>query len=162
MFLQQFTWQQFLVASAVLSIVWYAGVIFLYYRQELNAFLNPKPSKAHSEPPPAEPETDDLIGETLLPEGITESGMEEVGFANQSDRCQQLGATPDLLEDLKEMFYVAERKEATWDEFLEMMEPFRERLRAAISESNRSAFLSFFDQYSPYELSEKDLQEILN
>lgn len=164
MFLQQFTWQQFLIASAVLSTMWYVGVIFLYYRQELKSFLQQKPVKSGSGAsiPAAESDTDDLMGNTRLPEGVIESVTGEVTFVKETDRYQQLGATPDLLEDLKEAFYVAERKEATWDEFFELMEPFRERLRAIVTESNRNALLSFFDQYSPYELSDEDLEKILN
>ncbi|XHR95550.1 hypothetical protein ACFJIV_02255 [Mucilaginibacter sp. UC70_90] len=90
--LKHFTWQQFLVAALVLSIIWYAIVILLFYRQRIQDYLNGK----HQSNIPPEPlghawddefedeplsNDDDLMGKPALPEGMTRLSMAQFGFA---------------------------------------------------------------------------------
>lgn len=98
--LQQFTWQQFLVATLVLTLVWYVGVILLFYRKELNAFLSgkrqerqpPEPLPHHWEKDfdQAEEEIEEaLLGKPQLPEGMTTVSMGGFGFVQDEDAKEQ-------------------------------------------------------------------------
>lgn len=90
--LKHFTWQQFLVAALVFSIIWYVVVIMVFYRRKIQDYLNGKePSSSPPEPLghvwdeefEDEPLTndDDLMGKSTLPEGMTKLSMAQFGFA---------------------------------------------------------------------------------
>lgn len=92
MVLQHFTWQQFLVAATILTAIWYAVIILVFYRQRIQDLLQGK--KSDNEPPQPlghawdedfedepENEPDDLIGKTAMPEGMTKVSMSMFGFA---------------------------------------------------------------------------------
>ena len=49
--LKHFTWQQFLVAALVLSIIWYTVIILLFYRHRVQDYLSGK-SKDSNPPEP--------------------------------------------------------------------------------------------------------------
>ncbi|WP_419699064.1 hypothetical protein [Mucilaginibacter sp. NFX135] len=90
--LKHFTWQQFLIAALVLSIIWYLALILVFYRKKIQDYL--KGGYPKSTPP--EPlihdwdeefeddplsNEDDLIGKPVLPEGMTRVSMAQFGFA---------------------------------------------------------------------------------
>lgn len=89
--LQHFTWQQFLVAALILSLIWYGAVILVFFRKQLQEILNGKRKPAGPpEPLPHaweedyedEPVNDDeLMGKPALPEGMTRLSMAQFGFA---------------------------------------------------------------------------------
>jgi hypothetical protein len=96
MLLQDFTWQQFLVAATILTAVWYVVIVLMFYRQKLQDLLNGKrqlnavPERLnHSWEDDYEEEleaaADDLIGETALPEGMSKVSMSMFGFAPRVD-----------------------------------------------------------------------------
>jgi hypothetical protein len=92
MVLQHFTWQQFLVAATILTAIWYAVIILIFYRQQIQDLLHGK--KKDNDPPEPlghawdedfedepEDEPDDLIGKSAMPEGMTKVSMSMFGFA---------------------------------------------------------------------------------
>lgn len=90
--LHQFTWQQFLVAALILSLIWYGAIILLFYRKRILEILSGKsrptsPSEplthAWNEDFEDEPLTDEenLMGKPALPEGMTRLSMAQFGFA---------------------------------------------------------------------------------
>lgn len=90
--LHQFTWQQFLVAALILSLIWYGAVILLFYRKRIQEIL----SGIHKPENQAEPlahawdegfeeeplgEEENLMGKSALPEGMARLSMGQFGFA---------------------------------------------------------------------------------
>lgn len=133
--LEQFTWQQFLLAALVLTLLWYAVVILLYYRSDISKFGHKKKGteperlqREWEEEFDEEPEDDGLIGSVREPDGVTTSGMEELRFAprtedrNDADahRDTQLGAVPDVLEELKKIFSILENEGGTKEDFISL------------------------------------------
>lgn len=100
--LQHFTWQQFLVAALILSLLWYAGVILIFYRQKFKDLLNGKTRSVNPEPlrhawdddydelPLDEPE-DDLLAKQELPAGMSKLSMAQFGFAPAIDEDETGG-----------------------------------------------------------------------
>lgn len=90
--LHQFTWQQFLAAAMILSLIWYGAVILLFYREQIQELLNGKnKTKQQTEPlahawdedfeeEPAD-DQDGLIGKSTLPNGMSKVSMNMFGFA---------------------------------------------------------------------------------
>lgn len=131
--LEQFTWQQFLLAALVLILLWYAGIILLYYRSDISKFKpkrrqENKRYEREKEELKEEPEEDNLIGSIREPDGVTTSGMEELRFAPRAEdrndpdshRDTQIGAVPDVLEELKKIFSILEKEGGTKEDFISL------------------------------------------
>ncbi len=92
MLLKHFTWQHFLVAATILTAVWYAVIILVFYRKRLQDILSGEQRPAISPGPLKHSweedyeylsaDTDDeLIGKAVLPDGMTKVSMDMFGFA---------------------------------------------------------------------------------
>lgn len=84
--LNQFTWQQFLIAALIFSLLWLLIVLVLFYRKELFAFISKKPKDeveplTHAWQNDYEPAPDEgLLGKSALPEGVYIVEQDEFGF----------------------------------------------------------------------------------
>ncbi|MEJ2901667.1 hypothetical protein WAE58_04500 [Pedobacter panaciterrae] len=107
--LQQFSWQQFLVAIGALALLWYVVVILLFYRRELRDFLSggwrissredrliasgqvtalphrwqKGVADISGSATPAKSgliQEDDLMGKSRLPDGMSTVSMDQVSF----------------------------------------------------------------------------------
>ena len=121
MMLHEFTWRHFLVAAAVLTLVWY-GLLFLLRRRKGKAVPPDRfagnTSAGNLQPLPHQWETDvdvladgGLLGAPQEPEGLCRVGIDEVGFAPRqmvrqaTDKGRFLsGTVADFLEELKPVF----------------------------------------------------------
>jgi hypothetical protein len=113
--LQQFSWQSFLIAALILSLIWYAGVLTLFYKKEITGFTSltkPEPAQPLSHhwetkvdrlaPDLLQP---DLMGKSRSAEGVQNVRVGDFGFAGDEDnRYAQIGLVADVLEDLKDLF----------------------------------------------------------
>ncbi|WP_139235744.1 hypothetical protein [Mucilaginibacter polytrichastri] len=87
---QSFTWQQFLVAALVFSLVWLLIVALVFYRKELFALLSgssPDEAKRSVEPLKHAWQEDfegsgddDLMGRQALPDGVSIVSQDDFGF----------------------------------------------------------------------------------
>lgn len=129
--LEQFTWQQFLLAALILTLLWYAGVLLIYFRGKIPKFgdnekrSTPTPREKEYTEQPEETENDLLIGRTREPEGVTSVAMEELRFAPRQEdpdahRDTQIGAVPDVLEELKKIFSILENEGGTKEDFISL------------------------------------------
>jgi hypothetical protein len=197
MLLQHFTWQQFLVAATILTAVWYVAVILILYRQKLQDLLNGKrqPNAAHERLKHAweddyeeepEAETDDLIGETALPEGMSKVSMSMFGFAprvnepeadahfeaaNQepgnepqatsddedAGRERQQQLVPDAMEELKSIFYILERDNGGKDHFLSLFELVKNKYAALRDTPSARALNEFIRENALFPISDEEL-----
>jgi cytoskeletal protein RodZ len=80
--LQQFSWTSFLISYAVLSAIWYIGLLLTVYRKAAMAFFSVSISTAKTvspaAPEPSENQTDaapqEIMGKSKMPEGLEVSG----------------------------------------------------------------------------------------
>ena len=171
--LQQFTWQQFLVASMVLSLIWYAAVILIFYQTELIKFLNRKPSIPPTEKLPhrwdkkvdvledEKNEVDDLMGKAKLPEGMSSVGMGSFGFVpSDDDKEEQLGLIPDLLQEIKEIFGIIEKEDGTKNNFFNLMEIVRVKFPQVGSHPKIPYINKFISEHAPFHLSQDELENL--
>ncbi|OYD46366.1 hypothetical protein CHU00_06660 [Sphingobacterium cellulitidis] len=129
--LAQFTWQDFLIAALILSLLWYVGIMLIYFRGKIPKFGNQQKRSAPTpgeRKPEEEPEDGELIGRTREPDGVSSVGMEELRFAPRSEpdddpddyRDTQLGDVPDVLEELKRIFSILENEGGTKEDFISL------------------------------------------
>lgn len=112
--LQQFSWQQFLIALGALALLWYVVVILVFYRREFGSFISGGwrtggegsrllgAGAAAALPhrwqkgvqdlsgvaAPVQPglnQDDELMGKSRLPEGMSSVSMEQLSFFSGED-----------------------------------------------------------------------------
>jgi hypothetical protein len=110
--LHHFTWHQFLIGAFILTVAWYAGVVFLFFRKEWNQLLNggkvsttpalrPEPLGHAWDADYAPADTaleDSLMGKAAEPEGLQTLGMHEFSFAPRKVEVVSVAA-PANVED---------------------------------------------------------------
>ena len=171
--LAQFTWQEFLVAVLVFTLLWYAAVILLFYRKELNGFLNGK-LELKTEPLPhrwengvetlekqSEDLPDELLGKLKAPEGTSSVSMGKIGFANDDEaKSQQIGLVPDVLQELKAVFAILEKEDGSKKDFFNLMEVVKEKYKQIGSNPNVGRINEFIIGHAPFHLSTEELENL--
>lgn len=172
--LQQFTWQQFLTAALILSLLWYAGVILICYRKELSGFFSPK-----SKPAPLEklkPEWEEelyeeetevnLMGKQAAQEGVSSASMEDLRFIPtreeiaDNDKDAQLGLVSDVLEELKSIFHILEKENGGTEEFISLFALVKAKYPKIRESRNLEAITAYIREHLPFELNEEDLRKL--
>lgn len=174
--LQQFTWQQFLVATAVLTMLWYLGVILIFYRREVLHLFGKSKAKPINEFKTNEPlphrwesgverlneeAEEGLIGGTKLPEGMDMVGTEDIGFAPRADgKEQQIGLVPDVLQEIREVFSFLASRDGSKKDFYGLMETVRDKYPKIGSNPNIGRINDFIIANAPFHLSEEELENL--
>lgn len=169
--LAQFTWQEFWLAILLLTLLWYSGVILLYYRKELNLFfnkdLNPKGPLPHRwadrvEEPHQKPEDNiGLLGASKSAEGTSTVSMGQVSFGqDENAKSEQLGLIPDVLQELKEIFLILEKDDGNKQDFFNMMEMVRAKYGHINSNPRIVQINQFIAEHAPFHLSNEELENL--
>lgn len=176
--LQQFTWQQFLIAALLLSLIWYAVLILLFYRKKLNDGLKKRlpggPRSQSSYNPRAddedhartEPEANDLIGKTAQPEGVTEVEMNMFSFApkedidQDQDRDARLGLIPDVLEEIKTISSILETEGGSKEDFISLFKLINSKYPGIKDSKYRQSLDEHIRQSLPFEISQEELDKL--
>ncbi|MFC3559502.1 hypothetical protein [Pedobacter jamesrossensis] len=174
--LEQFTWQQFLVAAFVLSLVWYLAIFLLYYRQKASGFFLQKPKekppeKLHKEweaeledePEPEEEEPGTLMGRSVEPEGVSMVAMDGVHFAERSPdahKDDQLGLVPDVLEELKVAFRDLENKDGGKTDFFPLIQQIKEKYPKIEASDNLEDINRYIRDNAPFLLTDEELEDL--
>lgn len=193
--LKHFTWQQFLVAALVLSIIWYTVIILLFYRHRVQDYLSGK-NKDSTPPEPLrhawdeefedEPLDDenDLMGKSVLPEGMTRLSMAQFGFAprisekaaeqeageswdtatEQEDadevRERQQSVVPDVLEELKSIFHILETQQGTKQDFISLFGLVSTKYRNIKGTANQQALSDYIRENVLFPISDEELDNL--
>jgi len=180
--LQQFTWQQFLVAALVLSVIWYVLVILIFYRNEFfklfgggkvinaNRFksTDPLPHRWEKGVDKIEDagfaEKENLMGISKLPEGMTSVGSDEFSFGGSEQqvdaKMEQVGLVADVLQELKGVFASLAANDGDKLDFMEMMERVREKFPKIASSPSIGRINAYVSENAPFYLSKSELENL--
>ncbi len=162
------TWQQFFVATLLLTLVWYAGVILIYYRKELKAFLKgSKTSKPVSEALPhrwdedtlTEESEDNLMGKPALPDGMSIGTLDQISFA-ENQKESQLGEVPDLLDELKNVFSILEKEDGNKSDFFSLMKLVTAKYPKIKANPNFERINAYIRKHASFLLSDEELDNL--
>ncbi len=168
---QQFTWQHFLIAAVVFTVIWYAGVILIFYRKELKAFFVGRTKTGEKkEPLPhrwekgvekmENPQEESLLGKTKMPEGISIVGTAEFGFTGPARTGDQVGLVPDLLEDIKKVFQLLVKQDGNKKDFFNLMAEIGRDYPQMGSHPSIGHINGFIAEHAPFHLSKEELENI--
>ncbi|GGC33416.1 hypothetical protein GCM10011386_26880 [Parapedobacter defluvii] len=162
--LQQFTWQQFLTTAAILSAAWYAAVLFLYFRTEIQGLLSgSRPQRPDTEPsPPVTDDGDDSpMGRPAEPEGVESVGPDELSFAPAREpdgaaRTRRLGVVSDVMHELKNMVMLLRQENGTKEEFHALFGHIKQTYPTIRESGQLAALTSYLEDYLPFALTEEE------
>jgi len=169
--LAQFTWQEFWLAMLLLSLIWYSGIVLMYYRKEFNLFFskgsNSKEPLPHrwadqvEEPHQKPEENEGLLGVSKPSEGTSTVSIGQVTFGhNENAKSEQLGLIPDVLQELKEIFSVLEKEDGNKQDFFNMMEMVRAKYGQIGSNPRIVQINQFIAEHAPFHLSKGELENL--
>jgi hypothetical protein len=187
--LKHFTWQQFLVAALVLSIIWCVVIILLLYRHRIKDLLNGKNEESKPQEPlghawdeefEEEPLSDenDPMGKSKLPEGKSNLSMAQFGFAprvseaqeNREDgfengytdegRQRQQSVVPDVLEELKSIFHILETQQGTKQDFISLFDLVSAKYSDIKGTANERALNAYIRENVLFPISDKELEQL--
>jgi hypothetical protein len=178
--LQQFTWGQFLLASFVLSFLWYCFVLLVFYRREMFAFLGSESSSeslphrwekgvesleesAAADPDLGEREdlAENLMGKSVMPEGMAVMGMGQLAFAGELDgRYSQVGLVADVIQELKLIFAALENEAGSKLDFFRLLEKVKEDYGKIGAHPNVASINAFIADHVPFHLTADELENL--
>lgn len=154
MLFQNFSWQDFLLVAALLSMLWY-GLVWLF-------FFRKKPCVAGSASPYDGQERLDLVeegllGKPVLAEGESVVSSNEFGFSG-ADQVEQLGVVADVQEQIKVSCRELESSLAKKEEFLSVLTEVLVSYDVPISA--RLALEDFIREHLPFFISQEELDSL--
>ena len=168
--LQQFTWQQFLIAALILSLVWYIAIIFVFYRKALGNFLRGKPNGeasierlAHAwEKDFEEADSEDLMGKQVTPEGVHTASMSDFSFAPKEDsgKEQQVGLMADVLQELKSIFNILQNEDGNKADFFSLLKLTKAKYPKIGSNPNIHYVNEYIRDHVPFLLTKEELEDL--
>lgn len=165
--LHEVTWQQFLVAAAILSFIWYAALIGLCYRREMQRWFS-RPARRTHHPAAGkvremkkEAASEEVMGRPRLPEGLSVEETGGFGFADRpGDQSKRLGVVPDVMTELKQLFEVLKRERGTKADFFELFGLIKEKYPQVRQSDQLAALTSYMEDFVPFRLSEEELKHL--
>ena len=174
--LHQFTWQQFVIAAVIFLLIWYLGV-FIYCRRKSSGKFSDSIGANHPEKLRREWEADfdddsesddDLIGRPVLPEGVSEVSMHMLGFApkmdadraSEDERYIQLGAMPDVIEELKRIFNILERENGSKEDFISLFALTKSKYPQLADSANLNSLKPYLTENLAFELTDEDFKRL--
>jgi hypothetical protein len=170
--LEQFTWQQFLIAALILSLVWYIAVVLLYYRRDISKFTSDRSQKQPErlqheweEELEDEPEEKTLMGRAREPEGVSSVPMDALRFAPKEEdpdeyRDTELGIVPDVLEELKSIFHILQTEGGTKEDFISLFALISSKYPRIKGTPNQQALNEHIRENVLFPISDKELDRL--
>lgn len=180
--LQGFSWQQFLLAALVLTLLWYVVVLLVFYRGFLLGLFSgggsavqglPKVRMVNEFRKGGAPdytagaavgrlEEEGLMGAAKLPKGMSLVGAADFSFVGDDglDREAQVGLVPDVLEELKGIFSWLAANDGNKRDFLERMRVLVEDYPKLSSHPGIGRLKVYVAEHVPFHLSAEELEEL--
>ena len=176
--LQQFTWQQFLVATLVLTLIWYAGLLVVFYKTGFFGLVGRKTKnvgggegehlphrweKGVEEVDGLDAGQADLMGASRLPEGMSMLTSDAFGFSGgdaADGKMEQLGLVPDVIQEVKAVFAKLSENDGSKRDFLEMMREVRDMFPGVGASPSIGRINSFIAGHAPFHLSAEELEDL--
>jgi len=176
--LQHFTWAQFLIASAVFSLLWYATILLTAYRKEFLLFFAGKridnfPPSNREVPVKEDLSTDSqtsMMGASKLPEGLEVVEMGTLSFAgnngcehiDEREESDKIGLVPDVLQELKEVFEVLAAEDGNKKDFIDLAKMISDKYGRIGSNPNISDINTFIREHAPFAISPEEIENLWN
>jgi len=182
MMFQEFTWQEFLVAAVVLSVIWVLGVWLIYWRPLSPGRLNGGVGNGVHDGEDALPHSwedevdelngayaldDGLMGKPALEHGVSVMDADEFSFAPVEDRDARelgeldlLGDISDAQEEIKSICRILEKEDGSKGDFFALFEVVKVKYPKLSGSALLPELNDFVREQVPFFLSDEELDSL--
>lgn len=166
--LKAFSWQDFLLAATILSLVWWLGIYLrCFWKKGGRAGSGAGSTLPHS----WENEVDNLevglMGKPVLEHGVSVVEAEDFSFggaemedAGDSAKLEQLGDLADVQQEIREVCRVLAAEDGTKEDFFMLFEMLKGKYPGVASSPSLDALNGFIREQVPFALSEQELEDL--
>ena len=167
--LKAFSWPDFLLASIILSLLWWAVIWLIYFRRKGSDAAEPLDHNwEHLE----EDFESELMGKPVLDAGVkvveaddfsfgVDAGSEvldEAADPESADQVERLGDLADAQEEIREVCKLLAAEDGTKDDFFVLFEMVRNKYPKLAFSASLPALNGFIREHVPFALSEEELE----
>ncbi|SMD01368.1 hypothetical protein [Pedobacter nyackensis] len=160
--LKAFSWQDFLLAATILTLIWYLLVWILFYRKSEPLSPIPLPHAWEEEFDQLD-EQDNLMGKPAMEHGVSIVQAEDFSFAERELRDEypdQLEDPPELREEIKTICKIIASEDGTKEDFFSLFEMLKDKYPEIASSSALADLNEFISEHVPFQLSDQELENI--
>ncbi|MNJ87491.1 hypothetical protein D3C87_50110 [compost metagenome] len=171
MSLQEFTWQQFLVAAMVFSALWVLGVWLFYWRPLSGGGEKAGDALPHSWQDDVDEFSavdDGLMGKPALDHGVSVLDADEFSFMPLEERGEGLepeepdllGELADVQDEIKGICQILEKEDGSKEDFLALFEVVRLKYPKLSGSDLLGELNDFISEQVPFYLSDQELDSL--
>ncbi|WP_461791651.1 hypothetical protein [Pedobacter sp.] len=153
MLFQNFSWQDFLLAAALLSVLWYVLLWLFLFRGRPSVLGAPANGGARGADV-FDGIEENLLGRPVMAEGEKVVGADDFGFAG-ADQLEQLGVVADVQEQLRVTCRELESRLAAKEEFLSVISSVLKCYPVPLS--SRLPLEEFIREHLPFFVTEDEM-----
>ncbi|WP_029275671.1 hypothetical protein [Pedobacter borealis] len=162
--LKAFSWPDFLLASIILSLFWWAVIWLIYFRRKGLASAEPLD---HNWDHLEEEFESELMGKPVLDTGVKVVEADDFSFGvdvgadrDSADQVERLGDLADVQAEIREVCKVLAAEDGTKDDFFVLFEMVRNKYPKLGLSASLPALNGFIREHVPFALSEEELEGI--
>lgn len=160
--LKALSWQDFLLAATILTLIWYLLVWILFYRKSGALSSTPLPHAWDQEFDQLEEEAN-LMGKPAMEHGVSIIQAEDFSFTEKELRDEdldQLEDVPELQEEIKTICKIITSEDGTKEDFFSLFEMLKDKYPNIASGSAQSSLNEFIAEHIPFKLSDQELESL--
>jgi len=166
--LKAFSWPDFLLASIILSLLWWAVIWLIYFRRKGSGSEPLDHNWEHLE----EEFESELMGKPVLDIGVKVVEADDFSFGvdvgaealdedadrDSAEQVERLGDLADVQEEIREVCKVLAAEDGTKDDFFVLFEMVRNKYPKLALSASLPALNGFIREHVPFALSEEELE----
>ncbi|MDO3641524.1 hypothetical protein [Mucilaginibacter sp. L3T2-6] len=172
--LHQITWQQFLLFTAIVLLLYYAILWLIFYRGKTSGLFPGRPSAKLWPEPGVDLEDEDLLGGAAEEYGVSTVNSSDLFFGPsryfEEDRYEEThpfpddetlyGLIPDVLEEIKSVIHTIRMEDGTAEDFKSLFKLVSSKYPQLKVSRHLDAVNSWILENVPFELSEEELYRL--
>lgn len=167
--LKAFSWQDFLLAATILSLLWWLGIYLCFFWKKGGGIAGS--GAASALPHSWENQVDDLdnglMGKPVLEHGVSVVEAEDFSFggsemedAGDSAKLEQLGDLADVQQEIKEVCRILAAEDGTKEDFFVLFEMVKGKYPGIALSPSLAALNGFIREQVPFALSSQELEDL--
>lgn len=160
---KSFTWQDFLLAATLLTLIWY-GLVWLCFRKKGKP-VSPALQHRWEEDFSQVEDRDGLMGKPALEHGVSVVEADDFSFApveraERADRVGMLGELADVQQEIRTACSILASEDGTKEDFFTLFEVIRGKYPKLASSPLLPELNGFIREQVPFYLSEEELEQL--
>lgn len=161
--LKSFSWQDFLLAATLLTLIW-CVVVWLCYRKTGNQSETPLP---HSWENDFEDlgNDDDLMGKTTLEHGVSVVNADDFSFSEtppeqEHDSRELVGDIADVQQEIKLICNILATEDGSKADFFQLFAAIKTKYPRVASSALLPQLNNFISEHVPFHLDQQELDQL--